>query len=88
MKTTAQQDTAIAEAIANKREDLFSSNAYDRITDAIYWAWENWDKSVLATYYEGEKPAEPSFEFRKQWVENELGNVPENWEDVIESFEG
>lgn len=78
----------IAEAVAGKRGDLFSEREYDMLTDAIWWAWENWDADVLATYYEGEKPEEPTSAFREQWVYNELGNVPENWEAFISSFKG
>jgi hypothetical protein len=78
---------AISEAIANKRNDLFNESEYQKISDAIYWAWENWDASILATYFEGEKPEEPTFEFRIQWVENELNAVPENYSELIDSYD-
>lgn len=85
---TFEKFPAITEAIASKNAHLFNQKAYDRITDAIWWAWGNWDKNVLTTYYTGEKPEEPTYEFRRQWVENELENLSENWNDVIESFKG
>lgn len=41
------------------------------IYNAVFWAWENWDKDVIATFYESEKPESPTEEFIYQWVENE-----------------
>jgi hypothetical protein len=85
MNTKIEQ---IAEAIASKRSDLFNQADYDKITDLIFWAWENWEPSVLATYYSGEKPAEPNYQFRKHWVSLELEGVPENYAALIASFKG
>lgn len=87
MKLTSDQIKQIAESIANKREDLFSSSSYDRITDYIWDAWKNWDIKILSTYYEGdEKPDEPTWDFKFQHVTTELEQVPENREDLINSF--
>ena len=86
--TTTDKTTEIIEAIASKAGHRFDAKAYDQVTDRIVWAWENWDAKVLATYYTGEKPEEPTYEFRKQWIETELEQVPENYTDLIESFKG
>ena len=85
MKTKFEK---IAEAIANKRQDLFNSRAYEQVTDAIYYAWTHWDGGILKGYYEGEKPEHPTWEFCKMWVENELDNIPEQYETLIEGFKG
>lgn len=46
--------------------------AFDQISDAVYYAWNNWDESIVSTYYEGkEKPEDPTPEFIEQWLENE-----------------
>ena len=42
----------------------------DKISTAIQWAWDNWDASVVETYYEGEKPKYPTEDFTTQWVNN------------------
>jgi hypothetical protein len=87
--TITSETKKIAEAVANKREDLFSNFAYDQITNQIWWAWENWDKQIIKSYYEGDiKPEEPTYDFRYNHVFTELEQVPENYEDLIESFKG
>ena len=86
--TTTDKTAEIIEAIASKADHQFDAKAYDQVTELIFWAWENWDAKVLATYYTGEKPEEPTYEFRKQWIETELEQVPENYTDLIESFKG
>lgn len=73
---------AIAEAVANKREDLFSTESYDRITNDLYDAW---DEDKLNGITAGD---EPHWEYRRLYVESELNQFPEHWEDVIESFKG
>ena len=42
----------------------------DKISTAIQWAWDNWDTSVVETYYEGDKPKYPTEDFTTQWVNN------------------
>ena len=78
--------SAIVKAIANGNAHLFDEIAYDEITDAIFWAWENWSTGIVSLFYTGDKPERPTYEFRKQWLENELGNFPENWATLIHSF--
>ena len=41
------------------------------ISDDLDYAWNNWDEEILRTYYEGEKPEQPTEEFVKVWVDNE-----------------
>lgn len=47
----------------------------DKISDAIYYAWENWDdENVLQDFYDGTKgvkPVEPTDEFIQHWIDNE-----------------
>lgn len=74
---------AIAEAIANKREDLFSTQAYDRITKELYDAWDEDKSNEITTTRD-----EPHWEYRRLYVESEINQFPEKWEDVIESFKG
>lgn len=88
MKTEQSTINKIIEAITCKREDLFNDREYDKVTDAIFWAWDNWEESVLKSYYTGEKPTEPTEQFRRQWLENEFNAVPENYEDLFESYKG
>ena len=44
---------------------------FDRIECDIQQAWEIWDDNILKSYYNGEKPEEPTDEFAEQWIENE-----------------
>ncbi len=43
----------------------------DKISEGIDYAWNNWDENILETYYEGEKPIDPTESFITQYVENE-----------------
>lgn len=43
----------------------------DNVRNSIKDAWLNWDETVLATYYEDEKPEEPTDDFIENWIENE-----------------
>lgn len=65
--------TAISAAIANGNYTLETekSRILDKITTAINWAWENWEDSIVKTFYEGEKPERPTAEFVEQWIYNE-----------------
>jgi hypothetical protein len=77
----------IAQSIANKNESAFDLRAYSQITDAINWAWDNWEESVLSSYYvDGSKPAAPTYDFREEWVKNELGANTEQWQHLIDSY--
>lgn len=42
-----------------------------KISEAVNYAWNNWDQEILRTYYEGEKPEQPTEEFINNWVDNE-----------------
>lgn len=45
---------------------------FNEISDAVDYAWNNWDESIISTYHEGiEKPEYPTPEFIEQWIENE-----------------
>lgn len=86
--TTTEKINVIAEAVACGRGDLFDHQAYDKVEEGILYAWDNWNEKVLSTYYKGKKPESPTYEFSKQWVQTELGAVPENWGKLITSFKG
>ena len=48
-----------------------SQNAeMSKISEAVNYAWNNWDDSVLRTFYAGVKPKSPTEDFVLQWVEN------------------
>lgn len=77
----------IAQSIANKNEAAFDLRAYSQVMDAINWAWDNWEESVLSTYFvDGVKPDAPTFEFREEWVKNELSANAEQWQHLIDSY--
>ena len=63
----------IANNLINGNWNLTSAqNAQmSKITHAVDYAWNNWDEEVLKTYYEGEKPQQPTEEFINNWVDNE-----------------
>lgn len=42
-----------------------------KISNAVDYAWNNWDEKILAKYYKGEKPEYPTAEFIYDWVEDE-----------------
>lgn len=87
MKANSELLEKIAEAIANKRQDLFNIRAYDIVTDAIYYAWNNWEEEIVKEFYtEDEKPEEPTYAFRKNWIEVELAQIPEKYATLIETF--
>ena len=53
----------------NQTQVIFSKILY-KISTAIQWAWDNWDASIVETYYEGDKPKYPTEDFTTQWVNN------------------
>ena len=55
-----------------------------RISDAINYAWSDWDNEYLKTYYEGEKPKSPTEEFIENWIQNE--DFEEAWASDIEEI--
>lgn len=63
----------IANNLINGTGNLTSSEhaQMSKISEAVDYAWKNWDEEVLQTYYEGDKPEQPTEEFINQWVENE-----------------
>ncbi|KAB2913922.1 MAG: hypothetical protein F9K23_15755 [Bacteroidetes bacterium] len=87
MEISNEKINQIAEAIANKNHQVFSNREYDKFTDGLFWAWENWANDVIESYHKGfEKPEEPTHEFRLQYTQDVLSNVPEEWQELIESF--
>lgn len=44
---------------------------FEKIEQGVLYAWNNWDAGILATYYTGEKPEEPTAAFVENWVDNE-----------------
>ncbi|MDO9554546.1 hypothetical protein [Rhodonellum sp.] len=64
----------IAKKLINGFWVLNSTREYaqiSKISEAVDYAWNNWDEAVLKTYYEGEKPEQPTEEFINHWIENE-----------------
>lgn len=60
--------------IANKliEGNIYNSRVLQRIDDAIQYSWNEWDESIIASYYGGdEKPELPTSEFIIEWIENE-----------------
>lgn len=79
MHVLEQQNNMIMETykttIANNLiKGNWTSSQYAQMrktSDAVDYAWNNWDESVLKTYYEGEKPQYPTPQFIQDWVDNE-----------------
>lgn len=46
------------------------SDTLRNIDNAVQWAWENWDKDVISSYYLEEKPERPTENFINEWVDN------------------
>lgn len=46
------------------------SDTLRNIDNVVQWAWENWDKDVISSYYLGEKPERPTENFINEWVDN------------------
>lgn len=63
----------IANNLINGNWNLTSSQhaQMSKISEAVDYAWNNWDEDILKTYYEGEKPEQPTAEFITNWVDNE-----------------
>lgn len=44
---------------------------FSKISDAVSYAWNNWDDNIIATYYQGEKPEFAPIDFVEEWISNE-----------------
>lgn len=44
---------------------------FNKISDGVEYAWNNWDDDIIATYYEGEKPEFSPINFIENWIDNE-----------------
>jgi hypothetical protein len=69
--------------ISKNVDALGGQNAYDQLTDGITFAWENWEQNVLATFFTGNKPEKPPTLFVSEWIETELSNNPDEWENIL-----
>ncbi len=45
--------------------------AQDGISSMIEYAWNNWDDSIVATYFTGPKPRFANAGFIENWLDNE-----------------
>ena len=64
-------------------EAIGGQKSFDRLEESISFAWDNWDESIVSTYYEGKKPNHATDKFTIEWIENELGNNPDDWDSVL-----
>jgi predicted AlkP superfamily pyrophosphatase or phosphodiesterase len=73
IKTMESYKETIANNLVNENHSLTTAQdrVMSKISEAVNYAWNNWDDKIIQTYYEGEKPAQPTEDFIKQWVENE-----------------
>lgn len=44
---------------------------FNSIESSIQEAWKIWDAETLRTYYDGDKPENPTRDFELQWIANE-----------------
>lgn len=59
------------ELVKNNLGYTNDGSIYDRVNQAIQWAWDNWEADILSTFYEGEKPESYTYDFMVDWVDNE-----------------
>lgn len=60
----------IADRIINN--EINNNRTLQRIASSIQYSWNEWDESIIASYYGGdEKPELPTDDFIENWVENE-----------------
>ena len=64
-------------------EAIGGQKAFDTLSECIGYAWNNWESNIIETYYSGEKPYYANEEFICDWIENELGNNPEQWDFIL-----
>jgi hypothetical protein len=57
--------------------------AFDTLSESIDYAWNNWEDYIIDTYYSGEKPEYANDKFIINFIDNELGNNPEDWEFIL-----
>ncbi len=76
----------ITENFLSKNTDaLGGERQFEKLSNAIDYAWNNWEESVISTYYDNEKPEYANNQFIIEWIDNELGNNPDEWETVLNS---
>lgn len=64
-------------------EAIGGQKAFDTLSECIDYAWNNWEESIISTYYVGQKPRYANDKFIINWIDDELGNNPEQWDFIL-----